>query len=448
MYSLEEVSLDTSEGYVFVRGRERIQYMARKLEYPVFLLEAAALENRNCRRFARNSVTGKIVLIIDFDLLTDQNLVNIVQRTIWGSIPGFIMVDHIHPADFKNLLLHSLVGSPTSSCPPECMLEGKASDNAFSMYFNDINVVDPFIHLSDRFIIYEEGNLYQWKFADLGTSNLRPKKSAFYSKEVDLIKFEMLHHELWDSLNSIEQALNELKRLYGMLAIERQKILDSLKEVHFIRKSTCENSRITIKKPPRLGRFDYLKVTEEGYQVSTDVAPLLYRSALNHLLSVKKNKSAKPYEELIHLETVPAILMTYLCLDSCVNALGNKLKLANWESTVESSLEARIGAITKKTNGASLLKTRPDIRRKIEELSKIRNDLIHYKHEFYKTVKIGDEIVSELYICIGPSALEKTLKDARMIIKIIHQYIELPIPLWLEKHGDWLKESDPVSLLS
>lgn len=446
MVSLEEINFSHSDGYVYVQGRERLHKIAQELDYPSFLLEVAALENKNSRRFARDKKTHKIHLIIDFDLLTNENLCNLSQRSRWSAIPGFILCDHIHPSDIKHRLLHTFVGSPTSTCPRESLLEGKASDNAFPMWFNDINIVDPFLHLSDRFMMYENGEFFQWKFAELEKSNTHPNQSAFFSNEVDLAAFKRVSQDLWENLQKQDQVLSALTRLYQKLATERQKILDALKDIHISRITKGRGTEINTSNPPRLGRFDYLYVSENGYQVSTDLSPLLFRAALSHLFAVRKLENTECFNESVLLETVPGILMTYLCLDSYVNVLGSNLKLPNWGATIESSLESKIGAITKNTERASLLKKRPDVKRKIEEITTLRHELIHYKHKFYQIIEVGGERVSEFHTRAGIDKLESTLKNVREIIKLIHKYIELPAPLWLEKRADWLEDTDPKRL--
>jgi hypothetical protein len=445
MIRLEEISLNQSVGYIFVRGRERIRNIAHQSDYPAFLLESAAIEDRNCRYFTRERQSRRIILIIDFDTLSDQQLRKLTYRSFWSSIPGFLLVDHINLNDFRYRLSRSIVGSPTSKCPPECLLEGSASDNAFPYYFNDINVVDPFLHLSDRFVVYEKGEIYQWQFATLGSSLQSPKHSAYLSKEVNLSEFDRIYHELITEQNKKEQDLLTLERLYNELALERRKILDYLKEVHLSRKRAY-NKINTKGCPPRIGRFDYLRITNQGYEVSTNISPLLYRAALVHLSSVKKVTAATPYDERILLETIPGILLSYMCLDSHVNILGEDLKIPHWEDTIDSSLESRIGAITKSLAGTNLLKQRPDLKRTIDEFVSLRNDLIHYKQKFYPSIKLGKELVSEIYARIGPDSLLKILKNVRNTIKQLNIHIGMQVPLWLEKRPDWLEESDPDKL--
>ena len=217
-----------------------------------------------------------------------------------------------------------------------------------------------------------------------------------------------------------------------MLADERQNILESLNSIHISRKTIKRTFRKLADKPPRLGRFDYLEVTDEGYRVRTDVSPLLFRSALNRLSNVKKNKSLQPYNEVVMMDTVSGILMGYLCLDAYVNFLGNKLRLENWSSTIKCSLESKIVAITKSKKSTSLLKNRPDIPYKFNTKEW---HLFQRTEEFIKEKKEIDEHNRQLKDKkmreIGAYA-----QDGSDYWAGLYTYMMFGCALWESKHGD------------
>ncbi len=443
---LDEIEYDNT-GYIPVKGRERIEKIASQNSYPSFLLESYIMEYLNCRRFVRNR--NNLLLMIDFDLVSEERIIKAIQRTFWITIGNFLLFDNVHPRDLKNRILYSLVGSPISNLESGVFLEGLASPFAFPFNFNDIDIVDPLLTLNDRFVVFDNGKIYQWKFADIAKSTVYDNQSTFVSEEIDLVPFEVSVNTFRIFYSERPPDIQRLNFELSRLIEQRREILAQLKDLHNIRKLTISFKSDNALEPPRLGRFDYAKRSDDGYKISTDLAPIYYRSALQHIKSAKLQQQKNGLNDELLYETIPAIICSYLCLDSHINELGHHLLIPNWQEIVEKSIESKIGHISNKITGINLLKEKPYLRRDVEKLVNLRDKLIHYKFPSYAPIKTNTDIVSQLYVEVG---LENTIQYISIVSRIItalHSHLGgLYRATWLKPAPGWLQDDlDPLVLL-
>ncbi len=443
---IEEVDFNQQrDGYVYVRGRDRLVDIADELQVDRTLLELYVLENTNCRKLAQ--ANGRLTMMIDFTLVPMAELEQIADIPSWVAIPHGLFVDYIDPRDIGRKLAAMFAGSPSS--PPNArIIDGEASPHAFLFAQNDINIVDPIFEMNGYFIVVERGALYQWKFAELISSTVQPKHSAYKSSHVDIVPFElsvMEYRKLLQNRDNLPAAIN---RAFSRVVAERKNILERLNEVHIDlkRKNLESNSPSVITQPPpRLGRFDSLDSTDGTLRIRTDMAPVYFGAAVQHIERARVITASPAVPDDVMGQTIPAIILAYLCLDAHVNQLGHVVGVSDWTKILrdrKTSLESKIGRLFTSQNRKNLLNKRPDLNRSLQEYVLLRNSLIHFDHEPWKVTIVGEDSMSELY---GKVNLEESLRLVAFAVKLvtlINSELGFQVPRWLTKQTGWLENAN------
>ncbi|KPV43146.1 hypothetical protein [Alicyclobacillus ferrooxydans] len=439
---IEEVILNN--GYVPVRGRERIRRIALELEIPTNILETYLLEHMECRKLVR--ANGRIHMMIDFDEIPEESIRQFPSLTSWIAIPHAILLDYMDLRDVGPKILTMLVGSPASS-PNGRIVEGEASQNAFFFTVNDITLVDPFFELNDFFIVAENGTLYQWKFAETITSRLQENRSAFSSSFVDLIPFERNVIEYRRLINDSGAAPQDIESAFNRVAAERTQILNTLRTVHRTLKLSHEQSgsqQVINSPPPRLGRFDSLEVSSGAFRIRTDMAPIYFSAAVQHVARAGQVTTSGGVPDDLIFETIPAVILAYLCLDSHVNELGYRTQVPDWKSVLdnETPLDSKLGRLFSFHREKNLLKARPDLKRTLQEYTELRNSLIHFEYEAWNVSIVDSQPISELYTRINLPAAIRYVNFVAKFVTLINENLAIPAPRWLSTQTGWLENVD------
>ena len=165
-----------------------IRKTSERLNFPVWWVEAVAIEYTNCREFGvgRNGIWS-----INFDLVKESELEDALQKhnTV---ISADIIYHNVRPEVMINRILDNGSSPPITKDNGSAIVEGLASENWYPFRLNDINMVDPNQKIGSYFHVYEDGELWQWKFADFveveGSDYVK-----YISEDIDLEVFNEQH---------------------------------------------------------------------------------------------------------------------------------------------------------------------------------------------------------------------------------------------------------------
>ena len=424
------------DGYIAVRGREHLARLADDIGWSSTWVECFVLENVPCRRLGKAG--DRLLTVLDFTRIGKRDLEPINER--WLAIPSGFVFDRIHPQDLARRLPLFLAGSPVTS-PGIDPVEGRAGPDHFLFSVNDLHVADPLTNLNSHFVVWDNGTLFQWKFAEFVPGGLT-------ATDVDVARFQDAFQRFRNRLDG-EPNEGELRRSVERLVEARNALKTELMALH--ERNREQSTAHPMPGPlPRLGRFDRLQTTGDTFHVQIDMAPVYFRAAVRHVLAAKgEPPSDEPISMGIYSETIPAIIMAHLALDAHVNMLGFQLGVPNWERTLEgpASLESKIGSLSRFPQSSTLWRHRPDMRRDVENITGLRNELVHFSRPSWNVHDHGGSVIADVYGRTGLTSAEQTLRQIVKILDALHDYVGLPRVMWTRAAPGWL-EKDEASFLN
>lgn len=426
-------------------GRARVRAVATEQQCDPNLLELYLLEHSICRRLVR--ANGHFSVMVDFDLLTEEQLQRACTRSSWATITSWIWFDGVRPEDAAAKLVQLMVGAPAES-PNGRIVEGLIMPTAWPMTFNDIPLVDPLFEISPYVMVVDKGTAYQWQFARYVPKSLVSSgHSAFESDVVHLLPFEIAVADYRRLFNAPETTEGVLRAAIQQVVVQRRILLRQLEYWYHEKVASTgpgvANEGFAVHLP-KLFRFDSLDTSSIGsVRIRTNLAPTYYAASMRHLAKALELDSLGPPLEDVVSETVPGILLAYLSLDTHVNYIGYQSRTAGWSDAVGGSLEARIGFLTRRGGvSGTLMRDRPDLRRSVEVLTRLRDSLVHFKYEPFDVTEVDGVPVSRLYTQVSAEGNRQVVQSVRRLIVAMHEARGEATPPWLSKHSMWLEDVD------
>ncbi|HTX60972.1 MAG TPA: hypothetical protein VMC48_01565 [Methanobacterium sp.] len=217
---------------------KNIFVVSSRLGLPYWWVESVAIEYLECREFAG----GDEIWTFNFELVSETELVKAAEseRVV---VSGPLI--HYPQFDRKSMLksLEKYFMGREDDDAGEHIVEGLCSKDDFPEGVEFLEFWDPKISFSEYFQVYDEGNFWQWKVAEL-----IPIKGETYGKwtssEIDLTIINNMDLKLGEIRNNIikpgEYGHSEFKHkvedFYGQLDKIRADILSKLWKIHQKRK--------------------------------------------------------------------------------------------------------------------------------------------------------------------------------------------------------------------
>ena len=205
-----------------VEGVHVAAKLAKANGMPDWWMEAVLAEYYPCRRFLYKGNFW----YFDFDLIPEAAISDFLAKNVVIPGGGTVLPHHIRREDVFGQILR-LFGEPGVPNRGDFLVEGIADRSVFAFTLNSLGAWEPKLAFSDRVIVFDEGNFYQWRIAETfpveGTNQLWWKSSL-----ADLSALKRTYDEIvrlrntpYDS--STEHNLRqEVVRQYDLLKLRTQ----------------------------------------------------------------------------------------------------------------------------------------------------------------------------------------------------------------------------------
>ncbi|MNW42107.1 hypothetical protein D3C74_192700 [compost metagenome] len=421
---------------------------------PAWWVEAIAIEYLNCREYGFNQ--GGRFWNFNFDKIDEQELTEALnEKKI--IIPHGTLMHNLNESVYRTRILELLFSTvPLYICEEEsdAIVEGLSSKNRFLFSSNGIDAVDPKLELNPHFIVYENGNFYQWKFAEFESVEGR-HYGKFTSQVVDLEVFDQEYerraqlHEMWVSEKGNTSALiDKIQEHYDWIDSIRNSLLKRLYEIHVEKLKDYKPSKVTENKAPQLSRFESFTIKEGKYHTKSLGAPIFFNSLVAHVKAVnslyqgcKHEVELIPKLDKIYQESASAVILGASCLESFINELGYKYYADIWDSSGEKmSVDGKIDLILKLKNVENPFIKGVEPAATLGHLIQSRNHLVHNKPKYEQVKKYQNSIVSAMNYYLRKDLIQDLDKRVKLIIETICEKIDTGVPGWLNNPSLWSQD--------
>lgn len=424
-----------------------IKKTSKRLNFPEWWVEAVAIEYTNCREFGvgRDSIWS-----INFDLVKESELEDALQKynTV---ISADIIYHNVRPEVIVNRFLDNGSSPPLTNDNGSAIVEGLASENWCPFRFNDINMVDPKQKIGSYFHVYEDGELWQWKFADFVDVE-GSDYGKFISEDINLEVFYKQHVKYMQLCNDVKiEKLNKtliIKKIdeyFKWINRIRTPLLTKIYVLHKERKNSCNYvSKATKFIPPNLSRFESYRIESDNdgvntFKIKLDAAPMFYRSCMQHVEnSINITSTTSDIVEMsnkldtIYQEKSSALVMGIMCLEAFINQIGYDLLPDIWDNLERIELLSKIKVILKlKGNGINIYNKGEEPFNSINCCITSRNWLVHFKSK-YESVKNNNNLkITPIEHHLRNDLIHNLPKRINELIMIICNATDIPAPSWL-----------------
>lgn len=424
-----------------------IKKTSKRLNFPEWWVEAVAIEYTNCREFGvgRDSIWS-----INFDLVKESELEDALQKynTV---ISADIIYHNVRPEVIVNRFLDNGSSPPLTNDNGSAIVEGLASENWCPFRFNDINMVDPKQKIGSYFHVYEDGELWQWKFADFVDVE-GSDYGKFISEDINLEVFYKQHVKYMQLCNDVKiEKLNKtliIKKIdeyFKWINRIRTPLLTKIYVLHKERKNSCNYvSKATKFIPPNLSRLESYKIESDkggvnNFKIKLDAAPMFYRSCMQHVEnSINITSTTSDIVEMsnkldtIYQEKSSALVMGIMCLEAFINQIGYDLLPDIWDNLERIELLSKIKVILKlKGNGINIYNKGEEPFNSINCCITSRNWLVHFKSK-YESVKNNNNLkITPIEHHLRNDLIHNLPKRINELIMIICNATDIPAPSWL-----------------
>jgi hypothetical protein len=424
-----------------VYGKEKIEQLSKKLQLPLWWVQAVIIEYFPCRRFAEN---GKL-WVFDFTIIGRDLDNEISNKNV--IIPHFSLCQNINPRDLIYRLPKLITGQ--SNLPLDnidLIPEGIVNNTAFPFHSNPIDIWDPKFGFNEHAIVVDGNHFYQWKVAE--PYNVTDKYSWFKSDFLDLIP-------LWNTCEKLIECMNtdlsnpsrnlktKIKSLYDKLEEDRKPLREAIWNHHDKNKINFDVKLANIDEPPLISSFDRLRMVKGGYEIESHLEPLLFRAAIRNYLKAKEARMQRNNPEAKHLAILDELEYSALCIISATNCLESYINfIIRSYLSKESTIFNKTGTHRQKwlwVPAALDLPFRFDVLKppfkNFSDLVKWRNNIIHHTPEFTKTIEYKTKDykgpVSYAYSVFNLEHAKQAIDIVNDMISTLSNGGKIPLPRWL-----------------
>lgn len=433
-----------------------INKLSKEMNLPNWWVEAIAIEYTDCREFG---VGHDGLWRFNFNKVKEDDLINalINNKTV---ISSCFLIHNINKEVFNTRMLESLVSSvpsPLTSDSNSIIVEGLASAFCFPCFFNNIEIVDPKQALNSYFLVCEDGEIWQWRFADLvpleGSNYVKYVSDYLYLDEFD--KQNEKYKELWNYKHSecIDDNLlkNKIAEYFDWIESIRKPLLLNLYELHQQKKVSPEyKSMATTVIPPYMSRFESFKVASDDkgtnrFFYKIDAAPIFYQSCCQHVIkaneiitSICSETEIPPRLDTIYQEKASAIVTGIMCIEAFINHIGYDILPDIWECQEKLALTEKIKVLlTLKGKGnKSFNKSTEPLSSFINYITS-RNWLVHSKPKYEAVKSYKQKNMTPMEYYLRDDLVLKMPSHIKELIEFICMAIDINSPAWLEEAPRW-----------
>jgi hypothetical protein len=427
-----------------------IKEVAKRMNLPIWWVEAVAIEYTECREFANRNE----IWTFDFSHVSENDLEAAIRQH--RIVVNGVIWHNVHSDVFRSRLIDRLVSSvpaPLMKEPDDAIAEGLVSDYYFPFLGNPIDVWDPKLSFSSHFQVFDDDQLWQWHVADF-----LPVEGRSYGKwvsdELEIEPLDQISERLASLRNPVikpgEAGHTEFKlkveTFYQWLDEIRRPIFRALEEVHRSKRATqARLSKTTKGAPPLLSRFETFTVRNGEIYSRLLGAPILFRVCNQHatraeelLASVHNDWEMVQKSEEIYQERASAIILGVACLEAFINNLGFEHFENVWNRLEQLPIVSKWQLfLVLKGKGDVFAPDRQPYQFLIQ-LSKSRNRLVHFKGAYSKAMSFCNRMVTSAEYHDMPSPLIQDLPSRLpQLIRELCRAVDIPTPSWLTPQPGW-----------
>lgn len=436
---------------------EQVKKLADTLNLPDWLVEALIVEYLPCRRFLEKDAW----ILFDFDNITILDIEEIAHPYI--ILNNVTLFHNVAPDVLKTRILHGIAGLPLGTlCEATYMSipEGQASPSCIPFLQNDLDLGDWKLFLNGYVIVFDkdENKLYQW-LSSLTSENIEQYQpgqglhnpaifSDVQQKELRRLQTEIysiVSSEPYPTDLSLSSSLrSRLAKLYEDVEQVRASMRKGVLEYHEQLKNTANADRgYTTDNPPQLTVFDQFRIINHSIEVRSHVEPLFFHAAsqaYERAESAKSKLKTEPLTVQIADEIEAAaesIILSAICLEAYINGIGQDHLPHSWVSLERMEIREKWLEVPKRLGKTDCFKRGGMPFQDFDKLIDWRNELAHYKHEFYAPVLLGKKKqgtilnVSRIYSICNADNAKKGLETVRKMVRKINECLGLTIPRWV-----------------
>lgn len=437
-----------------IKGRKKIEKIAKRFNLPTWWVESIVVEYFPCREY----FVDENFLVFNFNLLQEEQIKEIPSKKV--VINGSILFHNIRPEDAKARMLLGLVGTPLMPLGKDAIIpEGLVSSYSFPFQANPIDVWDPKLGFSSRAQILDEGKFYQWKIAEFSADyHPSPNKGWFRSDFLDLESLRIINDEIQvlrnESIPADTRALEMLRSKIHEKYVELEKVRKTIRqkvlEYHQSQKYNLvmAETDLPTTTPPVVTYLDSIQVSGGGYKIRFHIEPLLYRSALKNLTEAKKiieERRAGEFEAVLIVDEIEASALCILCAVSCleayVNLIAQEYCPTFWSIFERMGVRQKWMFLPYMLESSDCFAIDKEPYKSFIQLTAWRNQIIHYRHKLKKPKKFANrrQVSKAYWICNATNA-QIAVDTTRAMIERLSEKTSVPRPRWLYKSGEWLRD--------
>lgn len=427
-----------------------VDKVSEELNIPRWWVESIAIEYLDCRDY---DVGENGIWKFNYEKVTKDELIKAVNEKK-AVISAYTIFHNVRSEILRTRMLEGLVSNVIpgiSENEGDILVEGLASNNYIPFLFNPTEEVDPKQNLSFHFQVFDDGRIWQWKFADFISVEGR-NYGKFISEISNLDGFDKLHDmylELYNNKKNQtkDEFLESISEYFDSINTLREKLLGELLQYHYCKKNEIkEFDKVTDKIPPYLSRFETFKVKNGEFYTRCYAAPIFYRGCYDHSkkskqieYSIKEKNEYVTKLDSIYQNRAIAVIMGASCLESFINQLGYECFPNIWDDMEKLSIGAKYLLFFELNNKSDLF----DVGKKpfsyLNKLIRARNMLVHFKPHFKRVKNDNNSIVTTLnyYLNAGIDTLPEKI---RKIIEITCRVGNKNSPAWLYDAPGWRYE--------
>lgn len=432
-----------------------IYKLSRKMNLPVWWVKAIAVEYTDCREYG---VGNDGIWKFNFNKINETELENalINNKTV---ISSCIIIHNMRNEVFSTRIIEKLVSAVPAPLTTESnngVVEGLASEYNFPVFFNGYDIVDPKQNLNSYFLVYENGELWQWAFADFLSVEGR-NYGKYVSNYVSLEEFD-LKDEKYNNLCREMQSdnfndtfmRNKIVEYFDWIDNIRKPLLIKLYELHQQKKvSPNYKSKATKGIPPHLSKFESYKIDikkqSNYYLYKVDTSPIFYQSCCQHVTNANKiTSSIGSVEELpsrldaIYQEKASAIVIGIMCVEAFINHIGYDMLPDIWESKEKLRLIDKIKTIfSLKGTGSSNYNKSIEPYSTLSDCIKSRNWLVHSKPKYEIAKNYKQKTMTPIEYYLRDDLVSQVPLRIKELIEFICKDIKVNAPAWLYEAPGW-----------
>ena len=418
-----------------IYGIKCIEKFAKKYNFPYWWVESVFVEYFPCRRFF---VDGEL-WTFDFNLVPKNLIENITEYNV--VIPGYFIAQNIRPKDLGRRTVLGSIGSPITPLSKEIIYpEGKLNNTAFPFLGNPIYEWDHKLNLHSHAIVLDNGDLYQWKIAELVSPYEKNhswyKSDLFDSRSLFDVYMKLNQLRTQDNFRKpTDQLRQTARKIYDELENVRKPIRKKIWEYHQIQKSKHSNSTSSFLTPPTVTEFDSIILDNGTYKVRTNLEPLLFRSAIrNYNLAKQVNESFNQSKDANQrLQEVEYSLMTIVAVTGCLESYINMIIMEHAQKYKNLKEHSKKWKLVGKFlhNGNEIFKDEVEPFKSFITIKDLRDDAMHYELGYLDPIDEKGQIYSKF----NHTNAKLAILTVKPMIRKLCENTKLVMPLWLGPIG-------------